>query len=93
MRQYLIETRHTARECIWAAHQHYDDFDAFVARFAWGCKDGDHSGWAIVEAVDKFEAQSLVPRPLHPKTRIVELNGFTPEEGRAFHEGLVAAVA
>ena len=91
MARFLIETRHTPRECLWAAHQQTDNYTEFVTRFAWGCKDGEHSGWAIVEAADKFAAQALVPRPLHPKTRIVELNGFTPEEGRAFHEGLVAA--
>ena len=91
MPQYLIETRHSPRECIWAAHQHTDDYGAFIARFAWGCKDGEHCGWAIVEAVTKFAAQALVPRPLHPMTRIVELNQFTPEEGRAFHEGVLVA--
>ena len=59
-------------------------------RFEWGCKDGDHRGWAIVDAEHKFAAQALVPRVMHPYTRIVELTRFNATE--ALREGGTLAI-
>ena len=85
MAKYLVEMSHTARECAWALTTALHEGPDFLARFEWGCEDGEHVGWAIVEAENKFVAQELVPRILRPKTRIVGLNQFTPEQVRAFH--------
>jgi len=87
MSRYLVEVTHTQRECVWAVKQLLDAGPEFLARFDWGCQDGEHVGWALVEADSKFAAQELVPRVLRPKARIVELCQFTPEQVRAFHEG------
>ena len=87
MRKFLVEMTHTQRECIWALKQTLNAGPGFLSRFDFGCKDGEHVGWAIVDAESKFAAQELVPRILRPKARIVELCQFTPDEVLAFHEG------
>lgn len=87
MSKFLVEMTHTSRECAWALKQTLDAGPAFLNRFDFGCKDGEHVGWAIVDVESKFAAQELVPRILRPKARIVELCQFTPEQVRAFHEG------
>jgi hypothetical protein len=86
MARYLVETGHTDRECLWALKQSLRDGPEYVSRFEWGCKDGEHRGWAIVEAEHKFAAQALVPQLLRPYTRIIELNQFSQAEAAAYHE-------
>lgn len=86
MPRYMVEMSHTLRECAWALKTLHDQGPSFLAQFDWGCRDGEHIGWAIVEAENKFHAQELVPRILRPKTRIVELCQFTPEQVQMLHE-------
>ena len=87
MSKFLVEVAHTPRECVWALKQLLDAGPEFLARFDWGCQDGEHVGWTVFEADSKFAAQEIVPRILRPKARIVELCQFTPEQVHAFHEG------
>ncbi len=86
MSKFLVEVTHTPKECVWAVKQLLDAGTEFLARFDWGCHDGEHVGWAIVEADSKFAAQDIIPRILRPKARIVALNQFTPEEVLAAHQ-------
>jgi len=86
MPKYMVEMSHTQRECVWALKTLLDGAPSFLAQFDWGCQDGEHIGWAIVEAENKFHAQELVPVSLRPKTRILELSQFTPEQVRALRE-------
>lgn len=87
MSKYLVEVTHTKRECVWALKQLLDAGPEFLARFDWGCKDGEHVGWALLDADSKFAAQEIVPRVMRAKTRIVQLNQFTPEQVLASHDG------
>ena len=93
MAKYLVETSHSPRHCVWALQTDRDEAKEMVSRFAWGCADGEHCGWAIVEAEHKFAAQALVPRVLRSGMRIVELREFTLEEAQAFHSGVLSASA
>jgi hypothetical protein len=86
MSKYLVEVAHTQRECVWAVKQLLDAGPEFLSRFDWGCHDGEHVGWAIVEADSKFAAQEIIPLILRPKARIVELCQFTPEQVLAMHK-------
>jgi hypothetical protein len=88
MNRYIVEMTHTPHDCVWALKQLLSAGPEFLGHFDWGCKDGEHIGWTIVEAESKFEAQKLVPRILHPTTRIIQLNQFTREQVEAFHEGM-----
>jgi hypothetical protein len=87
MSRYLIETSHTPRECVWALKQLLHHRPDAVPEFEWGCHDGVHTGWSVVEAEHRFAAMDVVPRVLRPNTRIVQLNQFTEDEIMAFHEG------
>jgi hypothetical protein len=52
----------------------------YLTHADWGCHDGVHSGWFILEAGSKDEARSVLPPPLRPQAKIVALNYFTLEE-------------
>jgi len=49
----------------------------YLAGADWGCLDGDHSSWMIVDADGKEEARQIVPPPYRSEARIVMLNKFT----------------
>jgi len=49
----------------------------FLSNADWGCKDGVHKAWLLVEIDSKDEARSIVPPAFRPQTKIVQLNAFT----------------
>jgi hypothetical protein len=74
MNRYLIESPHTAENCDQAIR----DLHAagYLHCFEWGCKDDDHTGWAMVEAESVEHARQIVPWYLRDNARIVRLVRF-----------------
>jgi hypothetical protein len=83
MNRYLIETPHTAAECV----ELLDQILAmgYLHHFDWGCKAGVHSGWAIIEAENDGQARLAVPPLVREKARVVRLNKFDDEDVKSFH--------
>ena len=52
----------------------------FLTTADWGCKDGVHKAWIVVEVDSKEEARGIVPPAFRAQARIVQLNAFTLEE-------------
>jgi len=74
MNRYLIESQHTDANCEQVVQ---DVFAAgYLHHFEWGCKDHDHTAWAIVEAENPEHARQLVPWYLRDKACIVQLVKF-----------------
>jgi len=82
MERYLIETPHTTQECEMLVDQVYAS--GYLYHFEWGCPDGVHSGWAIIEAENLAQARLAVPPFVRSKARVVKLTKFTGE-GMPFH--------
>jgi len=75
MDKYLIESAHTDTNCEQVVR---DVFAAgYLHFFEWGCKDNDHTAWAIVEAESKEHARQMVPWYLRDKARIVKVVQFS----------------
>lgn len=83
--RYLIETPHTKEECLRALDEQLAKGPEILKQFSYGCKSGDHTGYAIVDVKNEMEVRNLVPGFLINKARIAEVGVFTPEEIRAFH--------
>lgn len=83
MNRYIIETPHTAEECL----RLLDEILAmgYLHNFDWGCMAGDHTGWATIEARDDQEAALAVPPMVRSKARVVQLNKFSEEDVAGFH--------
>ncbi len=85
MERYLIETPHTEKDCQMLIDQVYAM--GYLYHFDWGCPDGVHSGWAIIEAEDEAQARLAVPSFVRSKARVVRLTKYDGE-GKAFHKYL-----
>ena len=49
----------------------------FLSNADWGCLDGDHKAWMIVDVDGKDEARLIVPPGFRSQAKIVQLNKFT----------------
>ena len=52
----------------------------FLTHADWGCKDGEHNGWIIVEVGSREEARNILPPPFRHQAKVVSLNYFTVEQ-------------
>jgi hypothetical protein len=51
----------------------------FLAQFDWGCVEGEHTGWATVEAENESEARSMVPAVVRSRARVIRVGKVTPD--------------
>jgi hypothetical protein len=82
MARFLIEVPHEAEkvECARAVQILLRTGSHFLTHAEWGCLDGEHKGWIILELQNKEEARSILPPAYRSQAKIVELNKFTMEE-------------
>lgn len=82
MSRFLIELRHEDDQmaCARFVKLILTSGSHFLTHAEWGCKDGEHSAWIIVEMDSKEEARSILPPPFRAQAKIVTLNHFTIEQ-------------
>jgi hypothetical protein len=82
MARYLLEVSHdnSMEACTLAVELFLGTGSHFLTKADWGCLDGDHRSWAIVEADTKDQARGVLPTALRPNAKVIKLNTFTPEQ-------------
>lgn len=78
MPRYLIASPHAPDECLRALEEVLARGQEELACYGWGCADGDHAGYAVVEAGSRAAVEATVPPFLRRATRIVALTTLTP---------------
>jgi len=85
MERYIVESPHTKDECLRALDEVLAEGPAVLNKFDWGCKTGDHTGYAVVDAENETTVRNMIPSFLRTKARVVKVGKFTPEQIRSFH--------
>jgi hypothetical protein len=82
MAKFLIEVAHESETiaCARAVAILRDTGSHFLTHAEYGCRDGVHKAWMIVEAKDKDEIRRIVPPAYRDRTQVVQLNRFSVEE-------------
>jgi hypothetical protein len=82
MPRFFIEVPHGAgqAECVRAAQIFLMSGSHFLTNAEWGCMDGEHKAWLIVDVDSRQDAESIVPPSYRPQAKIVKLNRFTMNE-------------
>ncbi len=83
---YLIEIPHNEDECLKALDEQLALGKDVLDKFYFGCKAGDHTGYAIVDVSSESDARKLIPRFLMDKSIITEITKLTPEMIRSLHK-------
>ena len=88
-RKFLIEVPHEASRvaCARVVDTFLRTGSHFLSRADWGCKDGEHKAWIVVEVESKEEARCIVPPAFRAQAKVVQLNAFTIEEIKSVLEG------
>jgi hypothetical protein len=78
MARFLIEVPHeaTTLACARAVEAFLRSGSHFLVRADWGCRDGEHKAWLIVEVDTRDEARNLIPSFQRAQARIVRLGTF-----------------
>lgn len=78
MAKFLIEVSHGAEkyECLRSVSILLSSGSHFLTNAEWGCLDGEHKAWFIMDASDKNEALMVVPPAYRKDTLIRQLNRF-----------------
>ena len=83
MKKFLVISNHSAEDCVRALKEVLTI--GYLTHFDWGCKDGVHTGWAVIEAENKAEAMMSVPTFLRGQAQIVQLTKFQADKVEAMH--------
>jgi hypothetical protein len=82
MARYLIEVPHDpeVKACARVVQVFLETGSHLLTHADWGCLDGQHSAWLIVETDNKEEARFVVPPAFRTDAKITGLNNFTMEQ-------------
>ncbi len=82
MQRFLIEVPHEPEPlaCIIAVRTLMKMGSHFLTNADFGCHDGEHKGWLVLEAESREEARLVVPLPYRATAKVTGLNRFTLEE-------------
>jgi hypothetical protein len=79
MARFLIEVPHEAERsaCARAVRVFLETGSHFLTHADWGCMDGVHKAWIVVDVEDKDDAREIVPPAFRSQAEITRLNEFT----------------
>ena len=82
MPRFFIEVPHPSdvTECTRTVEIFLRTRSHFLTRAEWGCMDGEHKAWMIVEVDSKDEARGIIPPAYRSSARIVQLNSFSLDQ-------------
>ena len=80
--RFIIEVPHedSMASCIHAVEVFLKTGSHFLTHADWGCKDGVHKAWLVIEADSREQARAIVPSPFRDLATIVQLNSFSMED-------------
>ena len=78
MQKFMIISPHSHEECSFVIKQTLAI--GYLTHFWWGCKSGDHTGYAMIEANNTDEALLSIPTMIRKKGRAIGLVQFDPEK-------------
>jgi hypothetical protein len=82
MPRFLIEVAHEPEivACAKVVKIFLSSGSHLLSHADWGCMDGDHHAWMIVDVADKNEAMMIVPPGLRKDARVIGLNYFSMDQ-------------
>ena len=82
MARFLIEVPHESEvvSCYRAIRVLLESGSHFLTHADFGCDDGVHKAWIVVEADTRDEARNILPPLYRPQATIVQLCKFGLEE-------------
>jgi hypothetical protein len=81
---YLLEAPHTPEECL----NLMDEVNKSkqLSEWQWGCMDGNHTGYRMVQATSEQAALAMVPENVRGKAHAYKVTKMSAKELEAAHK-------
>jgi len=81
MTRFLIEVPHEDKKdaCDQAIKAFRESGSHFMTNADWGCGDGEHKAWFVVDLDSKEQARMILPPLFRENAKIVKLQQFNVE--------------
>ena len=85
MTRFLIEVPHEDKKdaCNQAIKAFRETGSHFVTNADWGCGDGEHKAWFVVDLDSKEQARTILPPLFRENAKIIKLQQFNAEAADA----------
>lgn len=82
MARFLLEVPHEAElvACLRAVKLLLETGSHFLTHADFGCEDGVHKAWIVVEAESREEARNMLPPAYRRSSTVVSLSKFAIEQ-------------
>ena len=82
MPKYLIEVPHEAKKeaCEEAVRIFLETGSHFLTNADWGCNDGEHKAWFLLNIDNKAQAQNILPPAFRHSAKVIELVKFSTDD-------------
>ena len=82
MAKFLVEVPHEEEvlACARVVEIFLKSGSHFVTNADWGCRDGEHKAWILIDVDNKEEARRILPPAFRSQAKIVNLCKFSMEE-------------
>ncbi len=82
MAKFLIEVPHEEEEveCARVVEVFLKTGSHYLTNADWGCEDGEHKAWLVVDVESKAEALQILPPAFRSQAKIVTLSKFTMKD-------------
>jgi hypothetical protein len=82
MAKFLIEVEHGSEKdaCMEAIQVFLQTGSHFLTHAEWGCVDGEHKAWIMVDVPTKNDARYIVPPRFRSVAKITQLTQYTAED-------------
>jgi hypothetical protein len=79
MALHLIEVPHADSkiECIKAIQVFLNSGSHFLTNADWGCDDGEHKAWIMIDVNNKEEALQIIPPLYRRKAKVTRVTKYT----------------
>jgi hypothetical protein len=81
---YLVEASHTPEECLGLMDEVNKSKE--LSQWQWGCMDGNHTGYRMVQATSEEAALAMVPESVRGKAHAYKLTKMTPAQLEQAHK-------
>lgn len=83
---YMITATHEPEQCLDALDEIQAKGTDSLNKFVFGCKEGDHTGYAIVDAENRSAALNLLPDMMQETACVAKVDRLTSADIKSFHE-------
>ncbi len=82
MPRYLIEVPHEEEivACAKVIKVFLETGSHFLTNAEWGCEDGEHKAWIMVDADNRNDARAVVPHAFRSEAKVTQLTTFTLDQ-------------